>query len=73
MTFDTTGITDIIKSKTIISTIAAALMYLLGTRGYIDYTTAVELATVLSALAVIFLRNALNKVENVVKEIPEAK
>jgi len=73
ITIDISGLTAWIASKTTISSIAAVIVYLAGTRGFIDYTTSVELATVLSGLAVIFLRNAVAKVEGGVKTIEEAQ
>ncbi len=70
MVIDLSGITVWMKSKTTISTIAAVIVFLAGARGYVDYPTAVEIATALMGLAAIFMRNAIAKVETQIKDIP---
>lgn len=73
MTIDTSNIELWLKSKTTISAIASVLVYIAGVRGWfgLDYTTAVEISTVLAGAAAIFMRAGIAKVENLIKDIPE--
>jgi uncharacterized membrane protein YuzA (DUF378 family) len=73
MVIDTSALTGWVQSKTTISSIAAVLVYIAGVNGWfgLDYSMAVQIATVLSGLAAIFMRNAIFKLQETVKDIPE--
>lgn len=72
MVIDTDAITGWMTSKTTISAIASAIVYIGGVRGWIDYPTALQISTILGGLAAVFMRNAIQKVNAKVDEVQKS-